>query len=104
MTPPGGVFGCMQVACITIPGVAGRTTDLQLRGVPVSLRDRLRRRAARKGVSMSRYVIEILQDDLARPTLPEWLAEVGKLPRVDLKGETGADIVRAARREMALQD
>jgi hypothetical protein len=84
--------------------ITKRTTNVQLRGVPVNLRDRLRRRAARKGVSMSRYVIEILEDDLARPTLSAWLAEVGKLPPVDLGGETGADLVRAARREMGLED
>jgi antitoxin FitA len=77
---------------------------LQIRGVPVALRERLRRRAAGKGVSMSQYVIEILKDDLRRPTMAEWLAEVGRLPPINMGGETGADLVRAARREMGLED
>jgi antitoxin FitA len=84
--------------------VTKRTTDVQLRGVPVSLRDRLRRRAAGKGVSMSQYVIEILRDDLARPTVAEWVAEVGKLPPIDLRGKSGAELVREGRRELGLED
>lgn len=77
---------------------------MQIRGVPVALRDRLRRRADRKGVSMSQYVIEILEDDLARPTIAEWMAEVGKLPPIDFGGKTSAELVREARREMGLED
>ncbi|HEY3202902.1 MAG TPA: hypothetical protein VGL03_04495 [Thermoanaerobaculia bacterium] len=84
--------------------MASRKTDLQIRGVPVALRERLRRRADRKGLSMSQYVIEILKDDLARPTVADWAAEVGKLPPVDLGGKTGAELVRETRREMGLED
>jgi plasmid stability protein len=84
--------------------MASRKTDLQIRGVPVALRERLRRRADRKGLSMSQYVIEILKDDLARPTVAEWAAEVGTLPPVDLGGKTGAELVRETRREMGLED
>ena len=81
-----------------------RRTDLQIRGIPVALRERLRRRADRKGLSMSQYVIQILKDDLARPTVAEWAAEVGKLPPVDFGGETSAELVRAGRRELGLED
>ena len=84
--------------------MASRKTDLQIRGVPVALRDRLRRRADGKRLSMSQYVIQILQDDLSRPTLEGWLAEVGKLPPIDLKGRTGADLVREGRGELGLED
>jgi plasmid stability protein len=84
--------------------MASRRTDLQIRGIPVALRERLRRRAARRGLSMSQYVIEILTDDLARPTVAEWVAEVGKLPPVDFSGETSAELVRAGRRELGLED
>jgi len=86
------------------PQMASRRTDLQIRGIPVALRERLRRRAGRKGLSMSQYVIEILKDDLARPTVAEWVAEVGKLPPVDFGGETSAELVRAGRRELGLED
>ena len=81
-----------------------RKTDLQIRGVPVALRERLRRRAAGKGVSMSQYVIEILKDDLARPAMAEWLAEVGKLPPIDMGGKTSAELVREGRKELGLED
>ena len=86
-----------------IGGVAGRKTDVQIRGFPVALRDRLRRRADSKGLSMSQYVIEILADDLARPTVAEWAAEVGKLPPVDFGGKTSTELVRAGRRELGLR-
>ena len=88
----------------TMARMAGKKTDVQLRGVPVVLRDRLRKRADSKGLSMSQYVIEILADDLARPSLGDWLAEVGKAPPIDLGGKTGADLVREGRRELGLED
>ncbi len=93
----------MQTACYDLE-VTARKTDVQIRGVPVALRERLRRRADSKGLSMSQYVIEILTDDLARPTIAEWLAEVGKSPPIDLGGKTGADLVREGRRELGLED
>ena len=77
-----------------------RTVDLQIRKVPEVLRDRLRRRAKGKGMSMSAYVIEVLNDDLERPTMAEWVEEVRRLPSVGLPpGVTGATIVREAREE-----
>ncbi len=83
-----------------------RTTDLQIRGIPVSMRERLRRRAMRKGVSMSQYVIEQLKADLALPTLDEWLDEVARLPKIDLaaRGLSGAQLVREAREEDEAED
>jgi len=84
--------------------VASKKTDVQIRGVPVTLRERLRRRADSKGLSMSQYVIEILADDLARPTVAEWVATVGKSPPIDLRGRTGADLVREGRRDLGLED
>ncbi len=51
--------------------------DLQVRGVPRLLREQVRRRAKSKGVSMSRYVIDVLNADTDRPaTINEWLDEV----------------------------
>jgi len=84
--------------------VTAKKTDVQIRGVPVVLRERLRRRADSKGLSMSQYVIEILADDLARPTVAEWVAAVGKSPPIDLRGRTGADLVREGRRELGSED
>src|SRR3989442_13329374 len=90
----------MRFACISLAEMAKlKKADLQIRGIPAALRDRLRRRAAGKGVSMSQYVIELLKDDLARPTMAEWGTAVRKLPPIDLGGKTGAGLVREARRE-----
>jgi plasmid stability protein len=82
-----------------------RTTDLQIRGIPNELRERLRRRASGKGVSMSQYVIEKLETDLATPTIDEWLDEVAKLPKVDPRklGTSGAELVREGREERLRQ-
>ena len=84
--------------------MSAKKTDVQIRGVPVALRERLRRRADSKGLSMSQYVIEILADDLSRPTVAEWVAAVGKSPPIDLRGRTGADLVREGRRELGSDD
>jgi len=84
--------------------VTAKKTDVQIRGVPVALRERLRRRADSNGLSMSQYVIELLADDLARPTVAEWVAAVGKSPPIDLRGRTGADLVRQGRRELGSED
>lgn len=72
--------------------------DLQVRNVPAELREKLRRRAKSKGLSMSEYVIQVLRDDIERPTLAEWLEEVRRLPSVP--GVSGAELVRQARREL----
>jgi len=57
--------------------------DLQIRGMPVVLQRRIREKAAGKGISMSKYVIEILAENVDRPgTFGEWLDEIAKYPPV----------------------
>ncbi|HEV8671295.1 MAG TPA: hypothetical protein VGS01_11230 [Candidatus Limnocylindria bacterium] len=57
--------------------------DLQIRGVPVRLQRRIRERATRKGTSMSKYVIQILEDNVDAPdSINDWLDEVISLPPV----------------------
>jgi len=72
--------------------------DLQIRGVPIGLRDKVRRRARSKGLSMSKYVIDMLSDGMSRPTIDEWLDEVRGDPPV--RGASGAAIVRELRDEL----
>jgi hypothetical protein len=64
--------------------MAGKVkVDLQIRGVPVSLQRRIRAKAARKGMSMSKYVIQILDENVDDPdSINEWLDEVTSLPPV----------------------
>ena len=73
--------------------------DLQIRGVPVKLQRRIRAKAARKGVSMSKYVIQILEDNLDDPkTINDWLDEVTSLPPIPgYKPGMGAAAVRMIR-------
>lgn len=75
-----------------------KTTDLQIRGIPVKTRDALRRKAVSKGVSMSQYLIDLIQRDIEKLPLDEWLALVRTDPPVDL-GRPAADILREVRDE-----
>jgi len=84
----------------TFSVVAGKQrVDLQIRGVPLGLQRRIRQRAARKGVSMSKYVIQMLEDNIDEPnTINEWLDEVTSLPPVPgYKPGMGAAAVRRVR-------
>lgn len=72
---------------------------MQIRGVPIELRRAIGRRAASKGVSISKYVIDLLDDDSRPRTVNEWLEEVernlgpfGKRP-----GPTGGETLRELR-------
>ena len=57
--------------------------DLQIRGMPVALQRRIREKATSKGTSMSKYVIQILEDNVDRPdSINDWLDEVLSLPPV----------------------
>jgi len=73
--------------------------DLQIRGMPVKLQRRIRERAARKGVSMSKYVIEILGDNIDRSeTLGDWLHEIAKNPpKTNLRPGEATAMIRAMR-------
>lgn len=79
--------------------LANKRVDLQIRGVPANLQRRIRAKAARKGVSMSKYVIQILEDNVDDPdSLDEWLDEVMSLPPVPgYKLGEATKVIRAMR-------
>lgn len=80
--------------------MAGREkVDLQIRGVPLRLQRRIREAAARKGMSMSKYVIQILDDNVDRPeSIDEWLDLVMSLPPVPgYKPGEATKVIRAMR-------
>lgn len=54
--------------------------SLHIRDVPSRVHATLARRAARKGVSLRQYTIEVLSDHCARPTVEEWLEGLKGLP------------------------
>ena len=78
---------------------ARQKVDLQIRGVPVKLQRRIRAGATRKGVSMSKYVIQILEDNVDRPeSINEWLDLVMSLPPVPgYKPGEATKVIRAMR-------
>ncbi|WP_281964817.1 FitA-like ribbon-helix-helix domain-containing protein [Serinicoccus marinus] len=71
------------------------STLLQIRGVDPATRDELAARAARRGLSLTAYLRDLLQREVATPDLAEVLA------RVDARSESSAvsavDIIRADR-------
>jgi hypothetical protein len=73
--------------------------DLQLRRVPRALRDKLRKRASSKGMSMSKYAVQVLAEGVERPTLDEWLSMVRSDPPVVI-GPSAAELIREARHEV----
>ncbi len=48
---------------------------LQVRNLPDGLHAALKERARSEGMTMSDYVTKVLQRDLAKPTMAEWIAE-----------------------------
>ncbi len=78
-------------------------TNIQIRGASSELREKLRARAQSKGKTMSQYAMELLEDDLSRPTLDEVLDRI-RQHRIPVRGSmTGAQAVREAREERADQ-
>jgi len=75
-----------------------RTTDLQIRGIPVKTRDALRRKAESKGVSMSQYLVDLIRKDVEKMPLDEWLAMVRADPPIDI-GQPAAEVLREVRDE-----
>jgi plasmid stability protein len=69
---------------------------LQVRNVPDRLHRELRRRAARQGKTLSRYVLEELEIIAEELPLDDWLDEVRKRPAVRLR-TSPAEAIRRQR-------
>jgi hypothetical protein len=78
--------------------VKPKTTDLQIRGIPVKTRDALRRKAESKGLSMSQYLIDLIGREVETMPLDQWIAWVRKNPPVDI-GMSAADLLKEVRDE-----
>jgi hypothetical protein len=60
---------------------------IQIRRVPSDLHERLRRRAEAAHVSVSQYVLRMLEREVGQPSTEEWLASLADrepVPDVDL--------------------
>lgn len=77
----------------------GARTNIQIRGAPSALLEKLRARAGKAGKTMSRYAIEVLERDLSHPSLEEWLEKVRRHP-IPVHGDmSAAQALREAREE-----
>ncbi len=71
-------------------------STIQIRNVPEELHRRLKARAAESGRALSDYLLEELRELAQRPTMHEWLAEVGRLETPELS-MSPAEAIRAER-------
>jgi plasmid stability protein len=53
----------------------GRVATIQLRNLPDELHQGLAARATARGQSMTQYLTDLLREDLARPSLDQWLTD-----------------------------
>lgn len=68
------------------------TTNIQIRGVPLETRERVRRRARKLGRSMSEYLLSLIDRDLRVPTAEEFRRKLAGIDRVVLDREAARDI------------
>lgn len=71
--------------------------NLQVRNVPAEIGRRVGARAKERGQTISEYVTELIERDLERKALQDWLDELRRLPPIP-HGMSGAQAVREARR------
>ncbi len=69
---------------------------IQVRNVPDEIHRELKVRAARQGVSLSDYVLELARRDVSRPTMEEWLARIDARPLIE-SDVSVEDIIRESR-------
>ncbi|HEX5466525.1 MAG TPA: hypothetical protein VFW92_07590 [Candidatus Limnocylindrales bacterium] len=73
-------------------------TMIQVRNVPDRLHRELVRRARRRGLTLTRYIEDILEREVARPPTDEVFDRIEANPAVQL-GRPAADLVREGRAE-----
>lgn len=71
---------------------------IQIRNVPEDVHRTLKARAARKGMSLSEYLLAQVTELAERPSLEELVARIRRRPMVRSE-VSGAELVREARAE-----
>jgi plasmid stability protein len=70
---------------------------LQIRGVPDDARRALKARAAARGESLNRYLLNLIERDVARPTVEEVLDRAAR--RAERARSSAVSIIEEARDE-----
>jgi plasmid stability protein len=70
---------------------------LQIRNVPEETRRALKARASARGESLNSYLLELINRDVSRPTIPEVLQRAAR--RAEHAGASAVDVMYAARAE-----
>jgi len=70
---------------------------IQVRNVPERLHKELVQRARKRGLSLTDYIEEILEREIARPPAEEVFERIKRRPVVNL-GVSAAEVIREARR------
>ena len=68
---------------------------LQVKRMPDELYSAARRRAESEGLSLSQYILRMIEQDLALPTPKEWLGSLPQRPPIDVDIEKLMDDVRS---------
>ncbi|MGL5866112.1 MAG: FitA-like ribbon-helix-helix domain-containing protein [Dermatophilaceae bacterium] len=71
------------------------TSLLQIRGVPDEARRGLKARAAARGQSLNSYLLDVIDREIARPTVAEVMQRAAR--RTERATVSAVDIVTAAR-------
>jgi antitoxin FitA len=69
---------------------------VQIRNLPEATHRKLKTRAASRGMTITDYVKDLVDQDLAFPSNAEIVERLRKLPQVDI-GDTAAEMVRQDR-------
>jgi hypothetical protein len=67
---------------------------LQVRNVPEHVHRTLRERAARRGKTLSGYLLDVLEQVAGEPPLEEWIEEVRRHPPARLRSKVAALVRR----------
>ena len=75
---------------------------IQVRNVPEPLHRELRRRAKIRGLTLTGYIQNILEREVARPPADEIVERISRRSPVDL-GRSAAEILRSEREKRGLE-
>jgi antitoxin FitA len=84
----------MHIACYST-----NMSFIQVKHVPAELHEAVRARAAEEGMTISDYVLDLLQRDLSLPSRRQWLARLESRQPVDVQAAAMLDAVRTERED-----